>query len=223
MPANWDLDQSGSRVNTVLCPVFFGDDGPGAREMPSEINTVCVVDDDPAIRDSMLEMLGAAGLPAETYPSGDAFLDTFDPSRVGCAVFDVCMPGIDGLDLCEQIRREHPYIPIIIVTGHGDVIEKPFSNRQLLALIRESLGKGSIQRQQSNDRSVTLVRLELLTAREKEVVELILEGLLNKQMAARLQLSERTIEFHRKNIMEKMQAGSVPKLVEMILVCRSGD
>jgi FixJ family two-component response regulator len=107
--------------------------------------------------------------------------------------------------------------------GAVDFIEKPFSNRQLLALIRESLGKSSKQRQQSEDRIEIAARLKLLTTREKEVVDLILEGLLNKQMAGRLEVSERTIEFHRKNIMEKMQADSVPKLVEMTLLCRLGD
>ena len=205
--------------------------------MSSDLNTVCVVDDDPAIRDSMMEMLSAAGLAAETYPSADAFLDAFEPSRVGCAVLDVYMPGIDGLDLCEKLRKEHPYIPIIIVTGHGDVakarrsfkmgavdfIEKPFSNRQLLTLIRETIGKGARDRYRSEHRKEIAARIKLLSEREREVMDLVLKGFLNKQMAAALGVHERTIEFHRKNIMKKMQAKSTPELVTMALACRSDD
>ena len=203
--------------------------------MSTDHSTVYVVDDDPAIRDSMIMMLDAAGFTAEAYPSAATFLAAFDLTRAGCLVLDVCMPGMNGLDLFEQIRTKHPDVPVIIVTGHGDVaktrrsfklgavdfIEKPFSSRQLVALIRETIDTSATVRQRNAHHAQIMARVALLSAREREVMDLVTTGLLNKQMAAKLGVHVRTIEFHRKNIMRKMQVQSVPELVEMTLTSRT--
>lgn len=205
--------------------------------MPHDHKTIYIVDDDYAIRDSMVEMLDAAGLPAEAYSSASAFLAAFDPERTGCLVLDIFMPGMDGLDLCERIRREHADIPIIIVTGHGDVprtrrsfkmgavdlIEKPFSNKQLLALIRKAIEEAGTARHRNKRRAQIKTRITLLSERERQVMDFVTVGALNKQMAADLGVHERTIEFHRKNIMRKMKADSVPELVEMVVQSRTED
>lgn len=201
--------------------------------MTAEHNTVYVVDDDHATRVLLAKMLEADGMPVEAYSSAEAFLAGFDPDRAAGAVLDMRMPGMDGLDLCEKVRGEHPDLPVIILTGYGDAatarrsfkmgavdfVEKPFSKSELLDLVREGVARAALSRKRSERRALISARMDQLSARELEVLELVVGGALNKQMASALGIHDRTIEYHRRNIMRKMKAESVPQLVEMTLAC----
>ncbi len=193
--------------------------------------TVFVVDDEADIRDALRLLLSSVGLEVETFGSAQAFLDTYDPARPGCLILDVRMPGMCGPELQEKLQAKQIGIPIIIITGHGDVptavrtmkagaidvIEKPFNDQTLLDRVQQALQQDQQQRQEQGERERIAARLALLTPRETEVMKGIVKGKLNKVIAADLGLSTRTVEIHRARIMGKMQVRSLSNLVQMVL------
>ena len=192
---------------------------------------VYVVDDDEAMRDSLKWLLESRGLKVELYPSGEAFLDAFDSGFCGCLVLDVRMPGMSGLDLYARLRARASTLPVIFITGHGDVpmavsalkqgaadfIEKPFNDRDMLALIESCMERDRGAAAARAESASLMQRLERLTQREREVLGLIVAGKLNKQIADELGISIKTVEVHRSRVMEKMGANSVAELVHLVL------
>jgi len=194
--------------------------------------TIFIVDDDDAIRDSLELLLGSAGFRnVKTHGSGRSFLDQANPQSGDCLLLDVQMPDIDGLDLQEQVARHGLRLAVIIMTGHGDVpiavramkagavdfIEKPFSDDQILGSVRRALAHAVALGRERDAADETRRRLETLTAREREVLDGMIDGLPNKVIAHELGISPRTVEIHRARVMEKMQAGSLSGLVRMAL------
>jgi two-component system, LuxR family, response regulator FixJ len=197
-------------------------------------SVVFIVDDEPDIRDSVRLLLGSVGLGAQTFCSAQEFLDTYDPAQPGCLLLDVRMPGMSGPDLQEKLQAQQINIPIIIMTGHGDVptavrtmkagaidvIEKPFNDQVLLDRVQQALQRDLQQRRSRAEREEIAARLALLTPRETEVMTGIVEGKLNKVIADDLGLSTRTVEIHRARIMDKMQTRSLSQLVQMVFLVR---
>jgi FixJ family two-component response regulator len=193
--------------------------------------TVFVVDDDPAMRDSLCWLLQSVDLHVETYPSADAFLAAYDAARPGCLVLDVRMPGMSGLNLQDELRARDIRLPIIMLSGHAEVptavralkagaidfMEKPFSDELLLDRIRQAIDLDREQRDAGARRAAVAERYALLTPREREVMELVTAGKANKVIAAELGLSPKTVEVHRAAVMDKMRADSVADLVRMRL------
>jgi len=193
--------------------------------------TVFVVDDDQAMRNSLKWLIESVGVQVESFASADEFLVQYQPGRHGCLVLDVRMPGMSGLDLQEQLAQQNINIPVVIITGHGDVpmavramksgaidfIEKPFNDEVLLDAIRRALAFGEQQRSHQIEHLQIQQRLQHLTPREREVMQMVTEGRSNKEIANSLGVSAKTIEAHRARVMEKMQAGSLAELVRMVL------
>ena len=193
--------------------------------------TVFVVDDDQAMRNSLKWLIESVGVQVESFASADDFLVQYQPGRHGCLVLDVRMPGMSGLDLQEQLAQQNINIPVVIITGHGDVpmavramksgaidfIEKPFNDEVLLDAIRRALAFGEEQRSHQIEHLQIQQRLQHLTPREREVMAMVTEGRSNKEIANNLGVSAKTIEAHRARVMEKMQAGSLAELVRMVL------
>ena len=193
--------------------------------------TVFVVDDDEAVRKAMDLLLESVGLKGEAYPSAEDFLSAYDPGRPGCLVLDVRMPGTSGLALQEMLATQGIDIPIIFITGHGDVptsvramkahafdfIEKPFNDQDLLDRIHEAIQWDADARQKRERTAEIAARIGSLTAREREIMRMIVDGKSSKVMAAELNISEKTVQTHRARVMEKMHAKSVPALVRMAL------
>lgn len=193
--------------------------------------TVFVVDDDQAVVRSLRWLIESVNLKVETYDSARAFRDGYDPSRSGCLVLDVRMPGWSGLELQEWMSAQGIQLPIIFITGHGDVkmavkavqagafdfIEKPFNDQDLLDRIQKAIDHDTEQREKLNKRCRLKDLFNSLTPRESEVLDLVVEGLSNKAIANRLGLSFKTVEVHRGNMMAKMQASSVSDLVKMAM------
>jgi len=192
---------------------------------------VHIVDDDEAMRDSLKWLLESHGLEVELYASGDAFLAAFNSNFRGCLVLDVRMPGMNGLDLHSQLQARHSTLPVIFITGHGDVpmavsalkkgavdfIEKPFNDLDMLRLIQSCLSQDSAAAAARAESESVAQRLQRLTQREREVLALIVAGKLNKQIADELGISIKTVEVHRSRVMEKMGANSVAELVQLAL------
>jgi len=191
---------------------------------------VYVVDDDLSVREALSSLIRSVGLPVETYPSAAAFLAAPGHAGAACLILDVRMPDLSGLELQTQLARDGRCIPIIFITGHGDIpmavraikrgavefLAKPFRDEELLAAIRSALARArSVQREASEIGEIRQ-RFELLTGREREVASYIVKGALNKQVAAELGVAETTIKVHRHNIMHKMEARNLPDLVRMI-------
>lgn len=192
---------------------------------------VYVVDDEPEIRESVAMLLRSVGIGSKSFASGSEFLAAADLDAAGCVVADVRMPGISGLELQEHLRAKQVRLPIIIITGHGDVamavramkagaadfIEKPFNGQVLLDAVNRALASGRAEAGEPAQREAVEERLAALTSREREVMILIAEGRPNKVVATRLGLSTRTVETHRANIMQKMGAKSLADLVRMAI------
>ncbi len=197
---------------------------------------VFVVDDDQAIRSSLKWLIESVGLQVEAYASADEFTRSYYPGRAGCLLLDVRMPGMSGLELQEHFARNDIHIPIIIITGHGDVpmavramkagaidfIDKPFNDELLLESIRNALAIDQQQRELQSRRAEIAARLDHLTPREHEVMEMVTEGRSNKEIAMDLGVSAKTVEAHRARVMEKMGAGSLAELVRMVMVAGIG-
>lgn len=191
--------------------------------------TVFIVDDDAAIRIAMQSLLGSVNLEHEIYASADEYLEKIDDQRPGCLVLDIRMPGLGGLELQEELIKRGNTLPIIFITGHGDVpmaveamqkgavdfIQKPFRDQELLDRIREALATDEQRREKQQQHAEVAKRLDKLTKREREVFDLVVTGKPNKVIAYELGVSQRTVEIHRARVMEKMQARSLANLVKM--------
>jgi FixJ family two-component response regulator len=196
---------------------------------------VFVVDDDPAMRDSLRWLIESTGVQVETFADAQTFLARIRPDVPGCLVLDVRMPGMSGLDLQAELARRGIGLPTIVVTGHAEVpmavravkagaidfIEKPFSDQLLLDRVRQGIEMDRLEREGRARRADVLRRLSLLTQREREVLDLVVAGRANKEIAAALHLSPKTVEVHRAHVMEKMQASSVAELVRLALFAQA--
>jgi RNA polymerase sigma factor (sigma-70 family) len=196
--------------------------------------TVFIVDDDEGVRSALALLMESIGMPVETFESAQTFLDQFDPLRSGCLILDVRMKGMSGLDLQERLTNEAIYPPVIIITGHGDVpmavravkvgavdfIEKPFNDQVLLDSIHRAIEQDAQRRGKAMRRAEIEERLERLTPREQEILNLVVSGKRNKTIAFELDISQSTVEAHRSKVMEKMQARSLSDLMRMMLVQR---
>ncbi|MEJ2513666.1 MAG: response regulator FixJ [Gammaproteobacteria bacterium] len=203
--------------------------------MASTDATVFIVDDDEAVRDSLGLLLRSGGYRARCYGSAQEFLKAFDVRDQGCLVLDIRMPGMTGLDLQKHLEEIGCNIPIIFITGHGDIpmaveavrmgaidfLQKPFSDEELMSRIADALDVAARQREGELERMDILDRVETLTAREKEVMGQVVQGKANKVIAADLGVSQRTVEIHRARVMEKMQANSLAHLVRMVMVAEA--
>ncbi len=193
--------------------------------------TVFVVDDEPAVRDSLRALLDTYGFAVETYASGDEFLDHVERGRPGCLIADVRMPGMSGTELQRELAKRSIPLPVIVITGHGDVpmavdalkagavdfLEKPLDDEALVGSIRRALEHDQRSRAKEEELSVLAARRARLTGRETEVMDLIVDGLANHVVAERLGISARTVEHYRANIMQKMEAASFAHLVRMAI------
>lgn len=200
--------------------------------MPSEKAVVHVIDDDEAMRQSLAFLLGAVGIEVQTYESAVAFLKVAPDVKAGCVITDVRMPELSGVELLRRLRELKLGIPVIVITGHGDVplaveamkigaldfLEKPFDDEVLLASVRSALNQLDRDQKRQAERSDIEGRLATLSNRERDVLEGLVAGHANKQIAYDLGISPRTIEIYRANLMTKMQAASLSDLVRMALV-----
>jgi two-component system response regulator DctR len=189
--------------------------------------TVFIVDDDAAVCDSIQELVESVGLRAESFASGQAFLDHYQPERAGCLVLDVRMAEMSGLVLQEKLTAMGAEIPVIIITGHADVpmavhalkagavdfVQKPYRNQLLLDSINNALTLDTIARRSRDDTQVHERELAKLTRREQEVLDKLLAGSISKQIAKELGISTRTVEAHRQNLLRKLGVGSVKELM----------
>ncbi|MEQ8856544.1 response regulator transcription factor [Gimesia sp.] len=193
--------------------------------------TVFVVDDDPAIRKSLRWLIESVGLKVQTHELASEFLESYSPDHPGCLVLDVRIPGMSGLELQEKLRERGYDIPVIIVSGYGDVpmavramkagavdfLEKPVSDQVLLDYIQKGIER-DIQNKANREQNKELVeRKATLTRRENEVMKYVVSGFSSREIAEKLNVSFKTVEAHRAKIMKKMQAKSVPKLIQMEL------
>ena len=191
--------------------------------------TVFVVDDDPAMRESLRWLIESAGLPVETYGGAQEFLDAGMFNKPGCLLLDVRMPGMTGLELQEKLAAQPLCHPVIIITGHGDVpmavramragvvdfIQKPFSDAALLERIDKAIKLDGQTRSDRTRQMEIAGRMDRLTPRERQVMGLVVDGKANKQTAAVLGISQKTVEIHRANVMKKTGAESLAELVRM--------
>jgi len=200
--------------------------------MPSDKAVVHVIDDDEAMRQSLAFLLGTVGMKVQTYESAMAFLAVAPEIKSGCIITDVRMPEVSGLDLLRRVRELELGIPVIMITGHGavplaveamkigalDFLEKPFDDEVLLASVRSALNQLDQDQRRQTERSDIQGRLETLSNRERDVLQGLVAGHANKQIAYDLGISPRTIEIYRANLMTKMQASSLSNLVRMALI-----
>ncbi len=193
--------------------------------------TVFIVDDEAEVRDAMKLLMDSVGLAAETFASAQDYLDQFEPQRPGCLVLDIRMPGLSGLELQEKLSKDALHPPIVIITGHGDVpmavravqagavdfIEKPFRDQVLLDSVHRAITRDAEQRGEASRLADIEARLQRLTPREKEVLDLVMTGMRNKVIAVELGVSQSTVEAHRAKVMEKMEARTLSDLMRMML------
>jgi len=195
--------------------------------------TIFVVDDDVRMRDSLSWLLASVGLPVKTFGSATDFLKACDPHCHGCLILDIRMPDISGLQLQDMLAERGIRLPIIMITGHADVptavravqkgavdfLEKPFNDQVLLDRINAALAADTQRQHEDAAHTAILRRMDSLTSREREVLDLVVGGSLNKQIAATLGISSKTVEVHRAHVMEKMAAKSVAELTAQCIHC----
>ncbi len=200
--------------------------------MPSEKGIVHVIDDDEALRESLAFLLRTAKIEVQTYASAGAFLDALPETRGSCVITDVRMPGMSGIDLLRRLQELKIGVPVIVITGHGDVpvaveamkigamdfLEKPFDDEVLLASVRSALNRQDGDSKRHAERAQIESKLASLSNRERDVLGGLVAGRANKQIAYDLGISPRTVEIYRANLMNKMQAGSLSDLVRMALI-----
>jgi FixJ family two-component response regulator len=198
------------------------------KEMPQ---TVFVVDDDDAVRNSLRMLLKSAGVPSDAFASAQEFLSTYEVSHPGCLVLDVRMPGMSGLEMQHELNLRGATIPVIFITGHGDIpmaveamqhgafdfLQKPFRDQELLDRVQRALIRDTEYRARLRHTDKIRERLASLSPREREVLDLVTQGKANKMVAGDLGVSQRTVEIHRAHVMQKMEAGSLAELVRMMM------
>ncbi|SOB76234.1 two component transcriptional regulator, LuxR family [Marinobacter sp. LV10R510-11A] len=193
--------------------------------------TVYVVEDDEAVRDSLELLLKTDGKTVKTYEDAAVFLKDYSETMAGCIVLDIRMPGMDGMELQKKLNSKHSILPIIFVTGHGDVpmavdamkegavdfIQKPYREEALLEKIEAALEQDQEQRKTLDEKQEIMRRIKSLTPREHEIMDRMIEGQANKVIAIELEISQRTVEIHRSRVMHKMGTHSLAHLVRMVL------
>ena len=191
--------------------------------------TVFIIDDDASVRKSLSRLLRSAGYTAETFSSAEEFLRREHYDGVGCILLDVRMPGLSGMDLQKELNKADYHMPIIFITGHGDIpmsveamkggavdfLTKPFDDEELLQTLRIAIGKDQTARAEYTEVHEIRNRIELLTPREKEILRYVVTGMLNKQIALKLDIAEKTVKVHRGRVMEKLGVDSVAELVRL--------
>jgi FixJ family two-component response regulator len=190
-----------------------------------------VVDDDAGVRASLRSLLKSVGIPAVTYASAQEFLASYHPAQPGCLLLDVRMPGMNGLELQIELNLRGAMIPVIFLTGHGDVpmaveamqhgafdfLQKPYREQALLDSVQRAMARDRVNREALEELDRIRTRLSSLTARERQVLDLMMQGTSNKALATQLSLSQRTVEIHRAHVMDKMAAYSIAQLVRMVI------
>ncbi|WP_096704861.1 response regulator [Magnetospirillum sp. 15-1] len=199
--------------------------------------TVFIVDDDDAVRHCISVMCSLAGVPCETFADGEAFMSAYQPTRPGCLVVDQRMPGMSGLELLEWMSAQAQPLPVIVITGHGDVpiavnafrsgaldfLEKPFADEYLLQRVREAFDRDAEARQRAGEQASVFTRYRRLSRRERSVMDLMVRGLANKLIAAELNIGIRTVESHRANLLKKMGTASLSELTRLHLRLQGKD
>ncbi len=189
-----------------------------------------LVDDDEAIRDALSWLLQSRGIPCTTYDNAEAFLDAWTPTLAGCVVLDMRMSGMSGLDCFDRLREQKSTLPVIFLTGHGDVplavstlkkgafdfFEKPLNDNELATRIQEAMELNARQRADNATADSLNARISSLTTREKQIMELVLAGKFNKVIADELNISMRTVEVHRANLFDKMQVKTAVELANLL-------
>ncbi len=200
--------------------------------MSTQLNTVFLVDDDDAVRDSVSLLMRSAGLRTRQFDSASAFLEGYDRDQPGCLLLDVRMPGMSGLELQKELNKRNHTLPIVFISAHGDIpmaveavrrgavdfIQKPFDDLELLSKVKQALASSEQRFAEETERLEICRRTASLTAREREVMSQVVKGKANKVIASDLGVSQRTVEIHRARVMEKMQAASLAQLVRMVLI-----
>jgi len=206
--------------------------GDKNADMSADNVTVDIIDDDEAVRDSLAFLLMTSGFTVVSHPSPRSFLETFDPQQCGCIVTDVRMPGMSGIELLKHLRDNDNRIPVIVITGHGDIplaveamklgaidfIEKPFNESSIVRAVTAGMRQRQEQANRDQERQEIRARLDELSGREREVLDGLVEGKPNKVIADDLGISPRTVEIYRANVMHKMRAASLSELVRMALL-----
>ena len=199
--------------------------------MTNDNQSVFIVDDDASVRDSLGLLLGLKGYRTQAFARADDFLRVYQPTQSGCLLLDVRIPGMSGLELQAALRERKIALPIVVITAHGDVptvrtalrggavdfLEKPVDPDALLAAVRAALDADAAKRNAARDMEVAEKKLAILTARERQVMELVAQGVHYREIAAKLGISPRTVEVHKARVMDKLQVQSVPALVRMVL------
>ncbi len=198
---------------------------------------VHIVDDEEAVRDSIAMLLKSAGLKSREYLDAQTFLATFEPGHAGCVILDIRMPRMTGLELQQELNRRGWSVPVVFITGHGDVpmaveamregaidfLQKPFNDEEIIQRVLKALEHDSRLRQQYGDLDTIAQRLKTLTPREHEIAERIVAGQANKVIALDLAISERTVELHRARVMQKMDVRGVAQLVRSWIQLQSAN
>jgi two-component system response regulator FixJ len=197
--------------------------------MNEQDGTVFLIDDDPGVRDALTLLLSLKGLSTQPFATADSFIETYQPERAGCVLTDLRMPGMTGLELQAALTARHIDVPLVVLTAHGDVataraalkngafdfLEKPVDDALLVEVLRNALRVDRERRSASSSRSAADARLERLTAREREILALLAAGHQNREIAAQLAISPRTVEVHKARIMEKLDCHSLAELIRI--------
>jgi FixJ family two-component response regulator len=195
---------------------------------------IILVEDEQQMRESLIWMLRSTGYEVDAHAAPTSLLESYDPDTPGCLVLDLRLPEMNGLELVAQLRQKGGNHPFIMITGHGDVpvavdsmkqgavdfLSKPFSHRIFLNRVKEALDRDTKDRQRRKEEAIIQKRIDLLTPREREVMHLVVDGLLTKQIATELGIKNKTVEVHRSHVTRKMQVESVPQLVRMVALRR---